>query len=211
MFSVFLFCAVIGGTVFLFQFALLLLGMGGEDADFDVAHDLPDDLDFDPGEVVHFGEHDAPSIEHGSTWFFGVVSFRTVVAAMTFFGLAGMATIQSGLGEVVAVLVGCTAGATAMYSVHWLMRKLYSLRQDGTIRIQTSIGKEGTVYIPIPPGQSGSGKVQVQVQGRIMEYPAMTSCNERLVTGARVVVVDVMTPTTLSVEPISSSVPNAGT
>ena len=31
---------------------------------------------------------------HGSTWMFGVISFRTVVAALTFFGLAGLASLS---------------------------------------------------------------------------------------------------------------------
>ncbi|MEZ6117990.1 MAG: hypothetical protein R3C28_15665 [Pirellulaceae bacterium] len=213
LFNAFTICAVVGGTVFLFQFALLLIGFGSDSLDFDVADDLPDDVPDDVPTDFHGdvggnfdSDHGAPILDHGSTWFFGVVTFRTVVAAVTFFGLVGMATIQSGLGDIVAVLFGCVAGITAMYSVHWLMRKLYSLRQDGTLRIQSSIGLEGTVYIPIPPSQSGTGKVQLQVQGRIAEYPAMTSCTEKLITGTRVVVVDVVTPTTLSVEPLLTSV-----
>ena len=42
-----------------------------------------------------------------------------------------------------------------------------------------------------------------------MEYAAITAESERLTTGAKVVVVDVVTPTTLEVEPICETVASA--
>ena len=45
MYTVFLVAAVLGGTVFVLQFLLALVGMGAEDLDF--VDDLPDDLDLD--------------------------------------------------------------------------------------------------------------------------------------------------------------------
>ena len=200
MFNVFLFAAVIGGTIFVFQFVLALVGMGAEDLDF--ADDIPDDL---PDDVL---DHAGP-IDHGSTSLFGVISFRTVVAAVTFFGLAGMAGMEGELPIGLAAIVAVASGLAAMYGVHWLMKQLYSLRQDGSVRIQRSIGKSATVYIPIPPNRSGSGKVQIRMQGRIMEYAAITGEPEKLTTGAKVVVVDVVTPTTLEVEPIRETVASA--
>lgn len=199
MFTVFLFAAVIGGTVFVLQFLLALVGMGGDE--LDLIDDIPDDL---PEDVV-----DGPAVDHGSTSLFGVISFRTVVAAITFFGLAGMASLESGLPTALAWLIAIGGGFAAMYAVHWLMKQLYSLRQNGAVRIQRSIGRSGTVYIPIPPNRSGSGKIQIRMQGRIMEYAAVTAEPEKLPTGAKVVVVDVVTPTTLEVEPIRETVPSA--
>ena len=72
--------------------------------------------------------------------------------------------------------------------------------QDGTVKIERSVGQCGTVYIPIPGGRSGNGKIQVQVQNRIMEYQAVTSNPDKLPTGAKVVVVSVVTPTTVEVD-----------
>ena len=201
MSNVFLFAAVIGGSVFVFQFVLALVGMGAEDVDF--LDDVPDDLDL-PDDLS-----DATPLDHGSTSLFGVISFRTVVAAVTFFGLAGMAGLAGGLHDGLAAIIAIASGLAAMYGVHWLMQQLYGLRQDGSIRIQRSIGRSATVYIPIPPNRSGSGKVQIRMQGRIMEYAAITAKPEKLTTGAKVVVVDVVTPTTLEVEPISETVTSA--
>jgi hypothetical protein len=94
-----------------------------------------------------------------------------------------------------------------MYGIHALMLLLYRLGQDGSVRIQRSVGQCGTVYIPVPGGRAGTGKVQLQVQNRIMEYQAMTSHPEKLATGAKVVVVDVINPTTVEVELARESVP----
>lgn len=201
MTTVFLICAVIGGTVFVFQFALALIGMGADELDF--GDDIPDDVDLDVADDV---PHDAGLADHGSTWLFGVVSFRTVVAALTFFGLAGLTAQGAGMAPIVSAIVAIAAGYAAMIGVHWLMKKLYSLKHDGTVRIQRSVGLHGTVYVPIPKQRQGSGKIQLEMQGRIMEYAAITSGPETLPTGAKVVVIDVISPTTLEVELIREPV-----
>ena len=198
MFNMFLICAVLGGTVFVVQFVLAVVGFGAEDFDFadDVPDDLPDDIGDVHGEVV----------DHGSTWLFGVLSFRTVVAAITFFGLAGIAALQAGQTGVMPLAIAIVVGTAAMYGVHYLMRLLHGLRHDGTVRIERSVGKPGTVYVPIPAGRAGTGKIQLKLQDRIMEYQAMTSESEKLPTGAPVKVVGVINPTTVEVELVRESV-----
>jgi hypothetical protein len=191
MWTVFLFCAVIGGTIFVVQFILALIGMG--DGDFVMADDIPHDF----GDVV---DAQGDVVDHGSTWLFGVISFRTVVAALAFFGLGGMASLQADQPQLVAVVIALACGGSAMYGVHWLMSLLHRLGHDGTAKIEGSVGKCGTVYVPIPGGQSGSGKIQLQHQDRIMEYQAVTSQTDRLNTGAKVVVVSIVSPTTVEVE-----------
>ena len=65
----FLITAILGGTVFILQFVLAVIGFGAEDLDFGdaIPDDIPDDIpDFDAGDV------------HGSTSMFAVLSFRTV-------------------------------------------------------------------------------------------------------------------------------------
>jgi hypothetical protein len=199
MYTLFLFCAVIGGVIFVLQFVMALIGMG--DDGFDLADDLPDDIPDDlPNDFGEVGGSQGDLVDHGSTWLFGVISFRTVVAALAFFGLAGLAAMEAQQPPLVTGAVAITAGLAAMYGVHWLMRLLYRLGHDGTVRIERSVGQTGTVYIPIPGGRAGTGKVQLEVQGRIMEYQAVTSGPDKLCTGARVIVVGVVTPTTVEVE-----------
>jgi membrane protein implicated in regulation of membrane protease activity len=191
-------CALVGGTIFILQFVLSIVGAGADDLDLghDIPHDAPHDFSgHSDGATGH--AHD-----HGSTWMFGVISFRTVVAALTFFGLAGLASLAVPLRGPVTLLIAIGAGAAAMYGVHYLMRALYSLRYDGTARIQRTIGERGTVYVPIPPHREGLGKIQIRTQGRIMEYAAQTRGSEKLKTGTTVEVVDILSPMTVEVRPV---------
>ncbi len=87
MIPLFVVCAAIGGTLLLCQLVLTLMGLGGDAFDLDVDSDVGADVDMDVDMDV---DADAgESGHHGSSWIFGVISFRSVVAALTFFGLAG--------------------------------------------------------------------------------------------------------------------------
>ncbi|HVC97687.1 MAG TPA: hypothetical protein VND64_28710 [Pirellulales bacterium] len=188
-------CAVLGGTVLACQFVMTLLGLDHADVPDDVPHDFGHDL-------AHGGQdsaHDAHS-DHNQSWFFGVLTFRTVVAALTFFGIAGLAGTSADWPTPWTLVVSTGAGAGAMFGVHWMMQALHKLRADGTVRIQRAVGRPASVYLRIPSRKSGVGKVQVNVQNRTMEYEAMTSQEEELPVGARVVVVDVVGPETVEVE-----------
>jgi membrane protein implicated in regulation of membrane protease activity len=132
---------------------------------------------------------------------FGVLTFRTVMIGLTFFGLTGKASMASGFGPPRALMVAIVCGLVAMYGVYFLMRGLYKLTADGTERIDRAIGEEGTVYLTIPGRNEGLGKVQVAVQNRTVEYEAMTG-GEKLPTGARIVVVGVLGAGRVEVEPV---------
>jgi membrane protein implicated in regulation of membrane protease activity len=207
---VFLFLAVVGGTVLICQFVLTLVGLGG-DHGLDTGHDLAHDFTGDVGHDVHAGGahgaessgHDAAG-HHGSSWLFAVISFRTLVAAATFFGLAGLAAESAGQSVGVQLLLAAAAGFAAMYGVHWLVRGMGRLGEDATVRINHAVGKEGTVYIPIPAGKSQAGKIQLKVQNRLVEYEAVTSGKEKLATGTKVRVVGIV-GNTLEVEPLHAT------
>jgi hypothetical protein len=190
-------CAVIGGTLLLCQFIMTLIGLDHAGAD-DVPHDFGHDFAHD----VHTGDtaHSAAPHEHSTSWFVGIITFRTIVAALTFFGLTGLAGDAAGWPAAPTLVVALGAGAGAMYIVHWIMRTLYRLRADGTVRIERAVGQVGSVYLRVPAHKAGVGKIQVGVQNRTMEYEAMTSQGQELPVGARVVVTHVVGPDTVEVE-----------
>src|SRR3972149_2857223 len=132
--TLFLSAAVVGGTVLICQFVLTLLGMGDDGADavadgIDAAGDADVggefDADFgngDLGDVAdgQAGDHPTPlstasdaEYHHDTSWLFGVLSFRTLIAAAAFFGVAGKAALSAGMAQstalVVAILVGLSA------------------------------------------------------------------------------------------------------
>ncbi len=194
--TIFLSCAVIGGTLLLCQFVLGLFGLGehhdvGGHVGSEVAHD-----------VGHDAGHDSQHDDHGEqgSWLASVITFRSLVAALTFFGLAGMAATTRGLEPVVSVAVGLAAGGAGLMLVGTLMRNLARLRADGTAHVERTVGKVGTVYLSIPAARGGAGKISIVVQNRLMEYQALTP-GEALPTGAPVRVTAVLSADTVEVLP----------
>ncbi|REK07518.1 MAG: hypothetical protein DWQ37_21565 [Planctomycetota bacterium] len=203
--TLYLFSAIFAATFLVAQF-LLGLGSdfdhddGGMDADGDV-HDL-DDGDHpahEPRESAGH-EHDAPAGHSNSTWVFGVLTLRTVLIGLMFFGLTGKAASVSGFPQPQPLLIAAGCGLAAMYGVYFTMRGLYRLTADGTERIGRSIGEEGMVYLTIPAANGGVGKVHVPVQNRTVEYEAMTA-GDTLPTGTRIIVVSVLGSDRVEVEP----------
>jgi membrane protein implicated in regulation of membrane protease activity len=207
----FLLCAVVGGTILICQVVLTLVGLGGEhgvDFSHDVAHDFVVDSDHDAaggGPASDDGSgHDAGH-HHGSSWLFAAISFRTLVAAITFFGLIGSAAQQARQPVGVQLLLALSAGIGAMYGVHWLIQSIGRLGQDATLRVKSALGQEGTVYVPIAGDKGQAGKIQLKVQNRLVEFEAVSGSGERLVTGTKVRVVG-MAGNVLEVEPVKAAV-----
>jgi len=106
---------------------------------------------------------------------FEVLSFRSVVAAIAFFGFAGKASLASELNPTQALLIGFAAGGAAMYGIYWVMLQIYKLRTSGNENIRNAMGKSARVYVAIPKQSEGAGKVQLVLQNRTVEYEAVTS------------------------------------
>lgn len=207
--TIFLIAAVLGGTVMVCQFALTLLGMGHHgDAFGGDIHDGDLSGDHDVSADHSGGDHADGSHGHGHSlgdWLFGVLTLRTLVAALAFFGIAGKAMLAAGKPDNIALLVAVVAALAAMYGVYALMRAISSLQSDGTLNIRNSLGQRGSVYIPIAPGRQGTGKIQLKMQGRLVELAAMTEHGERLATGTPVEVLELIGPRMVLVAPLTAT------
>jgi len=212
-----LICASLGGTILVCQVVMMVLGLGGglhadtgDGGDFagDV-HDVvgghlggdvhADAAGHDAGADGHDHTGDHGQDTHHSSWLFAMLSFRTLVAAMTFFGLAGLAACSAGASTATVLIVALAAGWAAMYGVYRLMQVLGRLRAEGTVRIERALGQRGSVYLRIPGHRSGCGKIHLNLQNRTMEYSAATEGDE-IPTGATVEVVEVLDACTLLVQ-----------
>ena len=203
----FLICAGLGGTLMVCQFLASLLGLGGDHGDAGHGHFDAGHVGHDAGHVGHDAGHDS-SHAHGhdsdqdnsTAWHFGMLSLRALAAAVTFFGLAGLAAHYGGLPPAQCLLIGLAGGAAALYAVASMMRLLARLKSDGTVRMERAVGEVGTVYLRIPAAKSGAGKVTLVLQSRTVECQAITALGE-LPTGARVKVVALAGPDTVEVVP----------
>ena len=188
--------ALVGGTVLLCQTALTLLGFG-VDADLDGG-----DADFDAdgpgagGSDAHGGDSD-----HGHSSLVGAISFRTLTAAATFFGLTGLLGGELHWPAWQTFALALAAGTAALFAVHAVMRQLAGLGVDGTVTHDALPGHRGTVYVTIPAGRKGVGKVLVEYAARTVELAASTP-GEAIPSGTGVVVLSVTGPDTVEVEPV---------
>jgi len=186
--NVFFFCAVTGGTFLICQFILLIIGigahdlLGGDNAEAEIAS--PDHA----GGAGDYG-HQHSSTLHGG-WLLAMFSIRTLSAAITFFGLAGMAAGAGGLPPIQQFIIALITGWLALVCVYKLVVFVRRLGRDETVRIESVIGQSATVYLPIPAAGSGVGKVFVKAQNRQMEYPASTTVSRTLIADEQVKVVD---------------------
>jgi len=109
--------------------------------------------------------------------FMGMLTFRTLSAATAFFGLTGIIGQRGDMEPLATLVLAAVAGIGALFLVSWIMKLLIRMNIDGTVRIEKSVGCRGTVYVSIPAGNAGQGKVQVSVLNRTMEYRAVTAQN----------------------------------
>ncbi len=173
---VFLVCAAAGGTFLVCQILAGLIGFGGD-------HDTDTDSDSDSD----------------GSWFLGMLTVRAVTAAFLFFGIGGMIALQYEAEELSAFGIAVGSGLVALYLVALLMKSLAGLKSDGTARVDRAVGRTGTVYLRIPGGKAGPGKVQLMLQNRTVEYQAVTAGGE-LPTGTPIKVVAVVNADTVEVE-----------
>jgi hypothetical protein len=188
--TVYLGCAVAGGSVLVLQTVLLLFG--GDDGS-DAGHG-----EIGHGDVGHGDSGEA----HGHDSTFGLLSMRTGAAFLTFFGLAGWGGSRAGWSTFATIGTALLAGTVMLFAVAYLFslqRKLYS---QGNLDPRNAVGRTARVYLRIPGANSGKGKITVSVQGRTVEFIACTVGAE-LATGSEVRIVRQITPDTFEVEPLS--------
>lgn len=192
----FMFVAVPATLVLLIQTVMLLIGLGhGDGLDLD-GDGVPDGLDMPDG--GDFDGDGVPDVHDGLEGDLRVFTVRGLVAFFAVFGWTGSAMLAADMPLWFAAVGAFFAGATAMILIALLMRAMLRLQQSGNLDPKNAIGKSGSVYVTIPAGRKGSGKVNLVLQERFSELDAVTD-GEEIPTGREVTVVGVTTLGTLVV------------
>jgi hypothetical protein len=177
--QVFWFISIIFSVLFFIQLVLLLIGF---DSDRSGGYDH---------------DRDTTAFENE----FSALSLKSIIAFFMFFGWTGVLIMGNQLSVWIAVLSATIAGLAAMFIVAYLIYKYAQLEQSGTLNLYQALDQPGEVYLPVPPRQSGRGKVHLLIEGRIMEVDAMTD-GDAINTGTPVRVVEIMDGNALKVEEI---------
>lgn len=163
------FCvAVLFTLVLIVQIILMMVG-GDGDVDLD-GDGIPDtDLDIDDGFALF-----------------------TVKGLIAFFAVGGWMGFAFGGGFIHvawAIVIAVASGVLAFFGIGLLLYWISKLAVNGTVDIGNAVGQTAEVYLTIPAKCAATGKITVQVQGRLMELDAMTESEEPIKTGAKVTVV----------------------
>ncbi len=184
--QIFALIAIPSTLILLVQTLLVLFGAEG---------DMDDGLD-----LTGNGMADTPGDGGGDGM--ALFSLRGIMAMAAVGGWSGLVMHQAGIHLAVTIILACAFGFMALAGIAWIMRLSAKLQSSGNIDLGYAIGKVGTVYIPVPPSMSGSGKVNLTIQERFIEANAMTTAERKLATGESVRVVATDETGMLVVEPV---------
>jgi len=196
-------------AIMILQFVLQLFGLAnGEsadgvdsaDVDTDFQDGFPDDLsETDPDGAFNEGSvDDGLEVEDGQSGM-RLFTLRSIIAFFAVGGWMGVAAIDWNLSDFLAIVLAVIAGSLALYFVAWIIYTFLRMQQSGNIKYENAVGKEGEVYLSIPP--DGRGKVNVIVQERLCEFDAISKAGRVIKTGEKIIVVDVTADGILIVEP----------
>ena len=182
--KLFLFCALLGGIIFILRMILMLFGLGD--------HDIHDG-DFDHGGFDHADGHGDSDAS------FKLFSIQGLTGFFMMFGVVGLGlSRQAWVPDIIAAAGGTLAGLATVWILGKIMVSMNQLQSDGTVKLSSAIGGQGKVYLTVPA--EGSGQVQLPIQGRLMIYDAVSANQEEIKTGDQVIVIDITGGNILVVE-----------
>ncbi|QUV96168.1 NfeD family protein [Chloracidobacterium aggregatum] len=116
--------------------------------------------------------------------------FKAILVGLMVTGWSGVICFQlTRLSPLMVLVTALSAGVMTFTSAVWLLRRVRHLESDGTLQPANAIGRFGTVYLTIPAQGSGTGQIQIEIQGRLATLEAITD-GPAIPTGTRVFVID---------------------
>ena len=170
--TIYLVCAVAGGTILLIKLVLMVIGLDSGDAPvLDLDFDGVLDGGGDPGGGINF------------------LSVQSIAGFFTMFGIVGLGLLQINASSLLSLLGALAAGAFTAWCTAMIFLTMRRLQSDGTLVIGNAIGQQGTVYLTIP--DKGVGSINVTIQGAQRTLDAMSKDGLKIPTGNVVKVVGV--------------------
>lgn len=150
--------------------------------------------------LEHHDAADLGGLHAGDTG--GIFSVKPLVGFFLGFGWAGGLAMDAGLSLLAATGAAFATGAVVTAGIVAIYRGIYSMRSDGTMRIEQAVGAVGTVYVTVPAGRQPGGQVTVNFAGRQETLGALTGGSLPIRSGEKVKVTAVVDGGTVNVEPL---------
>lgn len=135
------------------------------------------DADFDSD----FSGTDAP---------FQLFSLRNLINFLLGFSWGGISLYKYINSQVTLIIAACITGAVFVGFFFLIINQLLKLSENNSFTMVSTLYKTGDVYLRIPENRTGTGIVQISVNGTIREIKAITE-TAAINTGALIKVVGV--------------------
>lgn len=175
--TVYLICAVAGGTVLVLRLILMLIGLDhGLHIDTPIHTDIPHDVssDLDPNNMDHPGDAQGTSVN--------LFSIQSLSGFFTMFGLVGMGLLDVNAHWAWSLVGAIGSGVLTAWAAAMIVFVLTKLQSEGKEVLTNAVGQVGTIYLTVP--EQGSGVVTVILQGAQRQYDAISESGEKIPTGA---------------------------
>ena len=123
---------------------------------------------------------------------FQLLTIRNVVAFFAVFSWVGLAMIHADASTALTIIVSVVSGLVMMFIMSAMFLGLSRLQSSGNIDVSLAKGNQAKVYLSIPATRKGVGKIQVVIQGKVVEMDAMSDDIELIPTGNIVNVKDIL-------------------
>lgn len=175
--NAYFYIAVGSSLFFVLQAIFTFIGIGDNfelDGDFDAEVDL--DVD----------------IADGLSMTFHLFTIRGIISFFMVFGWTGfILTNANELGGVAIFFIALGTGIIMLFLIALVYYFFERISQEGNVDIRQAIGKQATVYIPIPVRTEGIGKVQIILSESLKTLDAIAK-DKPISTGSLVKVVGIV-------------------
>ena len=174
--QVFWIIALISSVVFVIQFILTLVGMDHSDID----------VDFDGDGTMDFGDG------------INLFSIKNLFGFLVGFGWTGVCLYDSITSDFVRILVAVCVGCLFVAMFVLIYKQTRKLDRNGAFDIHDCLNKTANVYLRIPAGGEGKGKIQISINGSVHELDAITD-EDAIPSGQNVKITEIIDNETLKV------------
>ncbi|MDO5470447.1 MAG: NfeD family protein [Akkermansia sp.] len=133
----------------------------------------------------------------------GAFSLQAVMGFILGFGWGGYLAVSGGAGVGLGIFVGMLVGIIMFFVIAGIMKAIYSLKSDGSLKYESLVGMTGTVYVTIPPKGEPGGQVQVSHPSQFITMAAVQDGDTPLPAQTRIEVV-AATTYQLTVRPVGA-------
>lgn len=120
-----------------------------------------------------------------------ILNVKSIISFLLMFGWAGVVGMSITSSMFWVIFISFVFGILGMLIAAGILYAATRLTYSGTLDLNNSIGKTGTVVLSIPAKMNGKGQVQVIIQNSLRTLEAVTEENFDLPSGTEIQVIDI--------------------